>query len=82
VASWRLAFTVCNGSEQGNTWESLAARNERWLHLAMAHAERLSAAWRSERPGEAPDAHRLAIAAAKAAMPRRELTGTPARRSF
>ena len=36
----RLAFTACNGSEQGNTWESLQARNERWLHLAGVHAER------------------------------------------
>jgi hypothetical protein len=36
----RLAFTACNGSEQGNTWESLQARNERWLHLAAVHAER------------------------------------------
>jgi hypothetical protein len=36
----RLAFTACNGSEQGNTWESLKARNERWLHLAAVHAER------------------------------------------
>jgi len=36
----RLAFTACNGSEQGNAWESLQARNERWLHLAAVHAER------------------------------------------
>jgi hypothetical protein len=36
----RLAFTACNGSEQGDAWESLEARNERWLHLATVHAER------------------------------------------
>jgi PhoD related phosphatase len=36
----RLAFTACNGSEQGNTWANLQARNERWLHLAAVHAER------------------------------------------
>jgi hypothetical protein len=36
----RLAFTACNGSEQGNTWKSLESRNERWLHLAAVHAER------------------------------------------
>jgi hypothetical protein len=36
----RLAFTACNGSEQGNTWNSLDARNERWLHLGKVHAER------------------------------------------
>jgi PhoD related phosphatase len=35
----RLAFTACNGSEQGNTWGDLRARNERWLHLAALHAE-------------------------------------------
>jgi hypothetical protein len=34
----RLAFTACNGSEQGNRWECLQERNERWLHLAAAHA--------------------------------------------
>jgi hypothetical protein len=38
--SLRLAFTACNGSEQGNTWDSLEARNERWLHLAAVHARR------------------------------------------
>jgi PhoD related phosphatase len=36
----RVAFTACNGSEQGNAWGSLEARNERWLHLAAVHAER------------------------------------------
>jgi hypothetical protein len=36
----RLAFTACNGSEQGNTWKDLQSRNERWLHLAAVHAER------------------------------------------
>ena len=36
----RLAFTACNGSEQGNTWDSLEARNERWLHLTAVHRER------------------------------------------
>jgi PhoD related phosphatase len=36
----RLAFTACNGSEQGNAWHSLEARNERWLHLAARHAEK------------------------------------------
>jgi PhoD related phosphatase len=35
-----LAYTACNGSEKGNTWDSAAARNERWLHLAARHAER------------------------------------------
>jgi len=38
--SLRLAFTACNGSEQGNTWDRLEARNERWLHLAAVHVER------------------------------------------
>jgi hypothetical protein len=38
--SLRLAFTACNGSEQGNAWQSLEVRNERWLHLAAVHAER------------------------------------------
>jgi PhoD related phosphatase len=38
--SLRIAFTACNGSEQGNAWESLQTRNERWLHLAAVHAER------------------------------------------
>jgi hypothetical protein len=38
--SLRLAFTACNGSEQGNTWEDLRARNERWLHLAAVHADK------------------------------------------
>jgi PhoD related phosphatase len=36
----RLAFTACNGSERGNNWDRLEARNERWLHLAGVHAER------------------------------------------
>ena len=36
----RLAFTACNGSEQGNAWEDLQSRNERWLHLAAVHAKR------------------------------------------
>lgn len=35
----RLAFTACNGSEQGNTWDNLHERNERWTHLAAMHAE-------------------------------------------
>jgi hypothetical protein len=34
----RLAFTACNGSEQGNAWDNLDARNERWAHLAAVHA--------------------------------------------
>jgi PhoD related phosphatase len=38
--SLRFAFTACNGSEQGNSWQDLRARNERWLHLAAVHAER------------------------------------------
>jgi hypothetical protein len=38
--SLRLAFTACNGSEQGNTWEDLRTRNERWMHLAAVHADR------------------------------------------
>ncbi|MGH6916742.1 MAG: alkaline phosphatase D family protein, partial [Geminicoccaceae bacterium] len=36
----RLAFTACNGSEQGNAWDRLEARNERWLHLAAVHADK------------------------------------------
>jgi PhoD related phosphatase len=38
--SLRLAFTACNGSEQGNRWECLQERNERWLHLAAVHSRK------------------------------------------
>jgi PhoD related phosphatase len=38
--SLRLAFTACNGSEKGNTWDALPERNERWLHLAAEHASK------------------------------------------
>jgi PhoD related phosphatase len=34
-----LAYTACNGSEKGNTWDDGKTRNERWLHLAARHAE-------------------------------------------
>ncbi|HET7413810.1 MAG TPA: alkaline phosphatase D family protein, partial [Pararhizobium sp.] len=34
----RLAFTACNGSEQGNTWKSNEKRNACWLELADEHA--------------------------------------------
>jgi PhoD related phosphatase len=36
--SLRMAYTACNGSERGNTWDKLEKRNERWLHLAGAHS--------------------------------------------
>jgi hypothetical protein len=34
----RLAYTACNGSEQGDRWGCAKERNERWLHLAGEHA--------------------------------------------
>jgi hypothetical protein len=37
-ASLRLAYTACNGSEKGDTWNTSQERNERWLHLAARHA--------------------------------------------
>ncbi|MGH6943255.1 MAG: alkaline phosphatase D family protein, partial [Geminicoccaceae bacterium] len=33
-----MAYTACNGLEQGNTWDDLEKRNERWLHLADEHS--------------------------------------------
>lgn len=33
----RLAFTACNGSEQGNAWRDLQERNALWLDLTQAH---------------------------------------------
>jgi PhoD related phosphatase len=35
-----IAYTACNGSEKGNTWDDGEERNERWLHLTASHAER------------------------------------------
>jgi len=34
----RMAYTACNGSEQGDSWDCARKRNERWLHLAGEHA--------------------------------------------
>jgi hypothetical protein len=34
----RMAYTACNGSEQGDRWACGKERNERWLHLAYEHA--------------------------------------------
>jgi hypothetical protein len=34
----RVAFTACNGSEEGDAWGESKRRNERWLHLASRHA--------------------------------------------
>jgi hypothetical protein len=34
----RMAYTACNGSEQGDRWACPQERNERWLHLAGEHA--------------------------------------------
>jgi hypothetical protein len=36
----RLAYTACNGSEQGDRWGCSEERNERWLNLAGEHARR------------------------------------------
>jgi hypothetical protein len=36
--SLRMAYTACNGSEQGNRWDRVEERNERWLHLWREHA--------------------------------------------
>ena len=34
----RLAYSACNGKEDGGSWQDGAGRNERWLHLAATHA--------------------------------------------
>lgn len=36
----RLAFTACNGDENGDAGGSLPERNERWMHLAAEHGRR------------------------------------------
>jgi hypothetical protein len=36
----RMAYTACNGTEDGGAGAPSSARNERWLHLASEHARK------------------------------------------